>query len=397
MLAARTPVSLSLHHRIVAGGHRGRCVGGSQRRRGGAPCRQFTQALQSLWRHSPPIPPPAPPAAGAATSGEAEPSRQPPVLENAAFEEYYKVQQIVREEEWDAFMSVLRKPLPATFRINACLAWHLNFSRKELRKNQALESFHEFLKHESEVGNITRQEAVSMVPPLFLNVQPDHHILDMCAAPGSKTFQLLEMIHQSKELGLLPGALVIANDLNMRRCDLLIHNTKRMCTANLIVTNHGAENFPYCSLAKDCSGSYKDPCKLQKLEFDRILCDVPCSGDGTIRKGHDMWRKWNSGMGNQLHLLQVNIAMRGIALLKVGGRMVYSTCSLNPVENEAVIAELLRRSGNSVELLDVSSELPELVRRPGLSTWKVCVSISRYKIENLGFRVTMKFHTIGRM
>ncbi|KAG2579448.1 RNA cytosine-C(5)-methyltransferase NSUN2-like isoform X3 [Panicum virgatum] len=251
------------------------------------------------------------------------------------------------------------------------LAWHLNFSRKELRKNQALESFHEFLKHESEVGNITRQEAVSMVPPLFLNVQPDHHILDMCASPGSKTFQLLEMIHQSKEPGLLPGALVMANDLYVQRCDLLIHNTKRMCTANLIVTNHEAQNFPDCSLAKDYSEAYKDTCKPQGLEFDRILCDVPCSGDGTIRKGHEMWRKWNSGMGNQLHLLQVNIAMRGIALLKVGGRMVYSTCSMNPVENEAVVAELLRRSGNSVELLDVSSELPELVRRPGLSTWKV--------------------------
>nr|TKW10850.1 hypothetical protein SEVIR_6G195000v2 [Setaria viridis] len=309
-------------------------------------------------------------------------------------------------------MSFLRKPLPATFRINAScqfykdicsklendfrqslesevsneygedairplpwypgnLAWHLNFSRKELRKNLALESFHEFLKHESEVGNITRQEAVSMVPPLFLNVHPDHHILDMCAAPGSKTFQLLEMIHQSKEPGLLPGALVMANDLNVQRCDLLIHNTKRMCTANLIVTNHEAQNFPNCSLAKDYSEAYKDNCKSQRLEFDRVLCDVPCSGDGTIRKGHDMWRKWNSGMGNQLHLLQVNIAMRGIALLKVGGRMVYSTCSMNPVENEAVIAELLRRNGNSVELLDVSSELPELVRRPGLSTWKV--------------------------
>ncbi|KAG0524781.1 hypothetical protein BDA96_07G241000 [Sorghum bicolor] len=412
MLAARTPVSL--HHRIVAGGQRGRCVGGSERRRGRAPCGQFAQALESLWRHSPWTHPPDPPAAaaGTATSGEAKPSRQPPVLENAAFEEYYKVQQIVRKEEWDAFMNVLRKPLPVAFRINACcqfykdicsklenefrrslesevsnehgedaiaplpwypcnLAWHLNFSRKELRKNQALESFHEFLKHESEVGNITRQEAVSMVPPLFLNVQPDHHILDMCAAPGSKTFQLLEIIHLSKEPGLLPGALVIANDLNVRRCDLLIHNTKRMCTASLIVTNHEAENFPYCSLAKDYLESYKDPCKLQRLEFDRILCDVPCSGDGTIRKGHDMWRKWNSGMGNQLHLLQVNIAMRGIALLKVGGRMVYSTCSMNPVENEAVIAELLRRSGNSVELLDVSSELPELVRRPGLTTWKV--------------------------
>ncbi|KAL6661248.1 hypothetical protein ACP70R_000632 [Stipagrostis hirtigluma subsp. patula] len=309
-------------------------------------------------------------------------------------------------------MSVLRKPLPATFRINAScqfykdicsklendfrrslesevsteygedairplpwypgnLAWHLNFSRKELRKNQALESFHEFLKHESEVGNITRQEAVSMVPPLLLNVQPDHHILDMCASPGSKTFQLLEMIHQSKEPGLLPGALVIANDVDVQRCDLLIHNTKRMCTANLIVTNHEAQNFPGCSIAKDYSETYQDTCKPQRLEFDRVLCDVPCSGDGTIRKGHDMWRKWNSGMGNQLHLLQVNIAMRGIELLKVGGRMVYSTCSMNPVENEAVVAEILRRSGNSVELIDVSNELPELIRRPGLGNWKV--------------------------
>ena len=89
------------------------------------------------------------------------------------------------------------------------LAWHLNLSRKQLRKNPALESFHEFLKHESEVGNITRQEAVSMVPPLFLNVQAGHHILDMCGAPGSKTFQLLEMIHQSKEPGLPPTALVL--------------------------------------------------------------------------------------------------------------------------------------------------------------------------------------------
>uniref|UniRef100_A0A0E0LW42 SAM-dependent MTase RsmB/NOP-type domain-containing protein n=1 Tax=Oryza punctata TaxID=4537 RepID=A0A0E0LW42_ORYPU len=399
MIASRTPVSL--HNFLVAGGRGKRCVaGGGGRKRGRVQRRHLTQALESLWRHSPR---PAPPAAAA--RGEANRSWQPPPLENPAFEEYYKEQRIVREEEWDDFISVLRKPLPATFRINARifaqssrmtsrdiwrvsdeygedairplpwypgnLAWHLNFSRKQLRKNQALESFHEFLKHESEVGNITRQEAVSMVPPLLLNIQPDHHILDMCAAPGSKTFQLLEMIHQSKEPGLLPRALVVANDVNAQRCDLLIHNMKRMCTANLIVTNHEAQNFPDCRLANDLSEIYKKDCKPQRLEFDRVLCDVPCSGDGTIRKGHDMWRKWNSGMGNGLHLLQVDISMRGIALLKVGGRMVYSTCSMNPIENEAVIAELLQRSGNSIELLDVSNELPELVHRPGLSTWKV--------------------------
>uniref|UniRef100_A0ACD6AI17 Uncharacterized protein n=1 Tax=Avena sativa TaxID=4498 RepID=A0ACD6AI17_AVESA len=104
---------------------------------------------------------------------------------------------------------------------------------------------------------------------------------------------------------------VIANDFKAQRCDLLIHNTKRMCTANLIVTNHDAQNFPSCSLAKDHSEIYKGHHKPQRLEFDCVLCDVPCSGDGTIRKNHDMWRKWNSSMGNGFHLLQVNIAMRG--------------------------------------------------------------------------------------
>ncbi|CAN6204756.1 unnamed protein product [Urochloa humidicola] len=382
---------------------------GGGRKRGRTQRRHFKQGRENVWKHNPQRPPAG---EGGGEGREGNPSWQPFATENPAFEEYYKEQQIIPEEEWDGFMSMLRKPLPSTFRINAScqffqdicsqlendfrksletevsdeheeeairplpwypgnLAWHLNFSRMQLRRNQALESFHEFLKRENEVGNITRQEAVSMVPPLFLNVEPDHHILDMCAAPGSKTFQLLEMIHQSTKPGLLPNALVVANDVDVQRCNLLIHQTKRMCTANLIVTNHEAQNFPGCSLAKFCSETCMDEAKLQRLEFDRVLCDVPCSGDGTVRKAPDMWRKWNAGMGNGLHRLQVEIAMRGMGLLKVGGRMVYSTCSMNPVENEAVVAEILRRCGDSVELLDVSNELPELARRPGLDTWKV--------------------------
>ncbi|KAL5206859.1 hypothetical protein ABZP36_035068 [Zizania latifolia] len=390
-------------------------MGGGRGKRGRTQRRHFKQGRENVWKRSPQRPPGA--AGGEGDEGrgdgrEGNPSWQPFATENPAFEDYYKAQQIIPEEEWSDFMNMLRKPLPATFRINAScqffqdicsqlendfrksletefsdeheedairplpwypgnLAWHLNFSRMQLRRNQALESFHEFLKRENEVGNITRQEAVSMVPPLFLNVQPDHHILDMCAAPGSKTFQLLEMIHQSAKPGLLPNAMVVANDVDVQRCNLLIHHTKRMCTANLIVTNHEAQNFPGRNLAKFSSGTCMDESKLQRLEFDRVLCDVPCSGDGTVRKAPDMWRKWNAGLGNGLHRLQVEIAMRGIGLLKVGGRIVYSTCSMNPVENEAVVAEILRRCGDSVELLDVSAELPELVRRPGLTTWKV--------------------------
>ncbi|CAH8344518.1 unnamed protein product [Eruca vesicaria subsp. sativa] len=333
---------------------------------------------------------------------------------NLDLEEYYKEQKIVKAEEWDSFIDILRKPLPAAFRVNSngqfCheilsilendfvkslqaeavesgeleaikplpwypnnLAWHSNFSRKEIRKNHTLERFHEFLKLETEVGNMTRQEAVSMVPPLFLDVHPDHFVLDMCAAPGSKTFQLLEIIHESAQPGSLPNGMVVANDVDYKRSNLLIHQTKRTCTTNLIVTNNEGQHFPNCNsksaLSIIASDKYHGP--IDQLLFDRVLCDVPCSGDGTLRKAPDIWRRWNSGSGNGLHSLQVVIAMRGLSLLKVGGRMVYSTCSMNPIENEAVVAEIMRRCGCSVELVDVSDKLPELIRRPGIKKWKV--------------------------
>ncbi|KAI4325971.1 hypothetical protein MLD38_031329 [Melastoma candidum] len=302
-------------------------------------------------------------------------SWQPFATQSPAFDEYYKEQGIVSAEEWDTFIDYLRKPLPAAFRINSSsqfcadirsqlendfmtslqsevseegepvplrplswypenLAWHSNFSRMQLRKNQSLERFHEFLKLENEIGNITRQEAVSMVPPLFLDVHSDHFVLDMCAAPGSKTFQLLEIIHRGIKPGFLPDGLIMANDVDVQRCNLLIHQTKRMCTANLIVTNHEAQQFPGCRMSKgSVSGSdtgVQQGSSSSQLLFDRVLCDVPCSGDGTLRKAPDIWRKWHPGMGNGIHGLQVQIAMRGMSLLKVGGRMVYSTCSMNP-------------------------------------------------------------------
>ncbi|XAR73427.1 tRNA (cytosine(34)-C(5))-methyltransferase, partial [Bertholletia excelsa] len=390
-------------------------MGGGGRGRSRTQRKHFRQSRENVWKRSRSD---SQQDDNASKNGDhSNPTWEPFATQNPSFDEYYKEQQIVSPEEWDAFIEFLRKPLPAAFRINPSsqfcgdirsqlendfmqclqaeaadgsevegikpipwypenLAWHSNFSRMQLRKNQTLERFHEFLKLENEIGNITRQEAVSMVPPLFLDVCPDHFVLDMCAAPGSKTFQLLEMVYHSIEPGTLPNGMVIANDVDVQRCNLLIHQTKRMCTANLIVTNHEAQHFPSCHLNKKYGSNLENGVAMEphvnQLLFDRVLCDVPCSGDGTLRKAPDIWRKWNGGMGNGLHGLQVLIAMRGVALLKVGGRMVYSTCSMNPVENEAVVAEILRRCGGSVDLLDVSSELPQLVRRPGLKKWKVC-------------------------
>jgi 16S rRNA C967 or C1407 C5-methylase (RsmB/RsmF family) len=170
--------------------------------------------------------------------------------------------------------------------------------------------------------------------------------------------QIAELMHENVKN---PEGLLVANDIDNTRCYLLVHQTlKRLPTANCVVVNHDAANMP-APLDKD--GKVR--------LFDRVLCDVICSGDGTFRKNPDLWSRWDPSKGLGLHKLQVNIASRCLELLEVGGLMCYSTCSLNPIEDEAVLGSLLRTFKGAIELVDVSDKMPALKRSPGMSTWKV--------------------------
>jgi multisite-specific tRNA:(cytosine-C5)-methyltransferase len=111
--------------------------------------------------------------------------------------------------------------------------------------------------------------------------------------------------------------------------------------------------------------------KEGQLKFDRILADVPCSGDGTMRKNLEIWTKWLPSDGNSLHIVQLRILDRAMNLLKPGGRLVYSTCSFNPAENESVVAAALNAHPGEFTIVDVADQLPGLKRRPGVSSWKV--------------------------
>ena len=122
------------------------------------------------------------------------------------------------------------------------LAWQFGFSRRELRRDPTFEALHEYIKRETMAGNISRQEAVSMIPPLVLDVQSHHRVLDMCAAPGSKTVQLLEMLHRDQTQ--LPTGYVMANDVDFQRCNMMTHQVKRMVSPNILITSADASLFP---------------------------------------------------------------------------------------------------------------------------------------------------------
>ena len=188
-----------------------------------------------------------------------------------------------------------------------------------------------------------------------------------CVAPGSKTSQLLEIVDRSLEGQGGEGhdgeqqqrGLVVANDADTDRAYLLVHQCRRINSPLLVVTTHSGQLFPTIEAA---NGS---------PFFDRVLCDVPCSGDGTLRKNPAIWSKWSTDSSVVLHPLQLSIAIRGFQLLKPGGLMVYSTCSMSPYENEAVVAELLRHFKGTIELLDGRQFIPGFKARPGLSSWNV--------------------------
>lgn len=250
---------------------------------------------------------------------------------------------------------------------NCSGVYNINLPKLELKKNVLLKKFHKFIQYSVDAGLISRQEAVSMIPPLILNVSKKDKVLDMCAAPGSKTGQFLEILYQDCNYFKNEyNGFVLANDNHITRAYMMTHQLQRFNTSDLLVVNHDSQNFPIIN---------KDQ---NEIKFDKILADVPCSSDAVMRKLPHMWKKWSPITAFQLHKTQLNILIKGVSLLKIGGDIVYSTCSLNPTENEAVVAELLRLYPTQLEIVNCShlfendnkNSLKMKVRQ-GLVNWDV--------------------------
>ena len=188
------------------------------------------------------------------------------------------------------------------------------------------------------------QESASMLPPLILNPELHSAILDMTAAPGSKTTQLSHLMNNT-------GA-IIANDMDPRRMKALAFNIEKQGCRNV---------------ALRCG----DACRFGEAlpeTFDYVLLDAPCSAEGSITKDPTYFTYWHENKIPRLAALQKELLTAALKTCKTGGTIVYSTCTIAPEENEGVIDWLLENYGDFVEIEPIK-DFPS-IPRSAISSWQ---------------------------
>lgn len=187
------------------------------------------------------------------------------------------------------------------------------------------------------------QEISSMLSVLALEPLPGQNVLDLCASPGSKTTQIAARMENTGSL--------VANDFRIDRISILVSNLERCGVTNCLVTRNDAISF--------CSNLSKS-----QFRFDKILLDVPCSGEGTLRSSPKTFNIWNEKVIKSLSRQQKKFFAYAVKLLKVGGSLVYSTCTHAPEENEEVVSFALENFPVELEKINLPVKC-----RPGITSW----------------------------
>lgn len=173
-----------------------------------------------------------------------------------------------------------------------------------------------------EAGLYYIQEPSAMAVGEFVNPKPGEKVLDLCAAPGGKTTHLASKMNGE--------GLLVSNEIHPQRAKILSQNVERMGIKNTIVTNESSDRLA---------------ARFPSF-FDRILVDAPCSGEGMFRKDEVARNEWSLDNVALCHKRQLDILENAASMLKVGGRLVYSTCTFAPEENEGTISEFLKAHPN---------------------------------------------------
>ena len=269
---------------------------------------------------------------------------------------------LLTTQEYEATLRSFANPKQLTFRVNTILAsqeevieelhqCHIEtkaipwcplgyqVTKGSIRELQDTESY--------TAGKLYIQSASSMLSVLALQVQPKMRVLDMCAAPGSKTSQIATLMQNE--------GMLIANDRSRKRLYRLREILQQQAATNVEIIQGLGENLGLTHA--DC--------------FDRVLVDVPCSGEGRFRLDRPVrLNRWNEQEINSLSKLQQQLLSTALRCVVTGGLVVYSTCTFAPEENELVLEKVLKKSSIDASLVPLPSEfLPPSARGP-VSSWK---------------------------
>lgn len=258
-------------------------------------------------------------------------------------------------DDWEAFIRALERPLPYCIWTNT-----LRITSEKLLDHLASENVgvvpvgwypgaFRFISPEGPGNRLAYlaglyhvQEEVSLLPVVLLDPAPGEFILDCCAAPGNKTAQIAVKMENR--------GTVLANDRSRERMRILHTAMARLGITNTVTTIGDAADLI-------CPDGF----------FDRVLADVPCSCEGTSRKYPSVLKNAGFERSMRMSAIQKRILQRAIQLCRPGGRIVYSTCTYAPEENEAVVQHALDLFEDTIRLLP--AQIPGFVSSPGLTEW----------------------------
>ncbi len=229
------------------------------------------------------------------------------------------------KEEYPAFLQSLERPRAVALRFNPLkgqipaldfvgqqVPWEPMGYYYDGTERPGLHPYHE-------AGVYYLQEASAMSAVALLDPQPGEKVCDLCAAPGGKSTQIA---------GRMGGeGFLLCNEINPKRAKILSRNIERMGISNALVTNENPRRLAQCF-----SGF-----------FDRVLIDAPCSGEGMFRKEEAAVTDWSLETVEMCARRQAEILDSGAQLVRPGGRLVYSTCTFAPQENEQAVTSFLER------------------------------------------------------
>ena len=266
--------------------------------------------------------------------------------------------------ELPAFLRTYEEPYQRGIRLNPCkpvgaaalpdgllepVPWEPTGHYLSLDSRAGAEILHE-------AGAWYLQEPSAMIPAAVLNAQPGERILDLCAAPGGKATQ--------NALPMQGQGTIVCNEPVADRARILSRNVERMGIPNVIVVSAWPEKLA----------------AIWPEAFDAIQCDAPCSGEGMFRRHPESRDEWNEESPAGCAKRQGDILDSAALMLRPGGRLVYSTCTLNQIENEGVVEDFLRRHDDFIL---------EAFTLPGLDAPDGMLTIYPHRVKGEGHFVAL--------